>query len=104
MRAPGTEGRRRAVLLWKFSGLPSACCSSPPFHHASFLLLPGKAAAMTAQRAAQLPLPSTEGSDRPLSQDGLSSYYLCVPLPLNCVTPSEPQPHSEYPSSSGKAA
>ena len=59
---------------------------------------------MTAQRAAQLTLPSTEGSDRPLSQDGLSSYYLCVPLTLNCVTPPEPQPHSEYPSSSGKAA
>lgn len=54
----------------------------PPFHYASFLLLPGKAAAMTVQRAAQFPLPSTKGSDHPLSQDGLlSSYYLCVRLP-----------------------
>lgn len=53
-----------------------------PFHYASFLLLPGKAAAMTVQRAAQFPLPSTKGSDHPLSQDGLlSSYYLCVRLP-----------------------
>lgn len=58
-----------------------------------------KSSSNDSSEGCSVPLPSTKGSDHPLSQDGLlSSYYsLCLPASsLNCLIPLEPQPHLEY--------